>query len=638
MAAPPPQADTGENKPRAPAPASLPVGGRHNEDVRRLGKALEARTEDVVDGTVARAKAGGGVLVDPLIQSGFDRMCRVSTVALARWMAGGSPEDGREASQEVFQHHGQVAAERAAPLNEMTKRCLRWRDAVNDVLRDSAADLGVSPEALSRAVAMVQLTLDVTLVRMSEIFETERQRTDEELAFMATHDTLTGLPNRTLILDRAEQMLVRARRHQTPVAALFIEIDNVKSINETLGHDAGDELLRAVAERLDGVVRDTDALGRLGGDEFVVIAEELSPGGEPELIAERLLETIGEPFELAGGTRVTVTASIGIAIGERASAEELLRDADIAMYQAKWDGESRFVVFESGMQHAVQGRMELEMDLRDALPNDEFFLVYQPTFDLRDMSPTGVEALLRWKHPTRGVVQPNEFIPLLEETGLIIEVGKWVLKEACRQGAKWREAGHLIGMAVNVSGRQLDTDEFVTGVHDALSESGLDASALILEVTETTLMRDIQETVRRLTAIKELGVRVAIDDFGTGYSSLAHLQQFPVDAIKIDRSFISRITEGPEGETLMRTLIQLGKALSIETLAEGIEQPDELSLLQAEHCDSGQGFLFARPLEVDATEAFLENWAQNGAPANNGAPASARLRSRSGSSPTSARH
>jgi diguanylate cyclase (GGDEF)-like protein len=333
---------------------------------------------------------------------------------------------------------------------------------------------------------------------MSEVFETERQRTDdelvrrqEELAFMATHDALTGLPNRTLILDRTEQILVRARRHQTPVAALFIDIDNCKSVNETLSHGAGDKLLRAVAERLDGVVRDADALGRVGGDEFVVIAEELSLAGGPELIAERLLEALGEPFELAGEqkTRVTVTTSIGIAIGERASAEELLRDADIAMYQAKWDGKNRYVVFESGMQYAVQDRMELEMDLRDALPNDEFFLVYQPTFDLRDMSPTGVEALLRWKHPTRGVVQPNDFIPLLEETGLIIEVGKWVLEEACRQGATWRAGGHPIGMAVNVSGRQLDTDEFVTGVQDALSESGLDASALTLEVTETTLMR-----------------------------------------------------------------------------------------------------------------------------------------------------
>src|ERR1017187_1552180 len=291
MAVPHPQAGLREDQPRAPAPSPAAVE-QPGEDVRRLGEALEARTEDVVKGTLTRAADAGGVLVEPLVQSGLDRMCRVSTVALARWRAGGSPEDGREASLEAFQHHGQMAAERAVPLNEMTKRCLRWRDAVNEVLRDSATHLGVSPKALSRALAMVQLTLDVTHVRMSEVFETERQRTDEELAFMATHDALTGLPNRTLILDRTEQMLVRARRHQTPVAALFIEIDNIKSVNDTLGHGAGDELLRAVAERLDGVVRDTDALGRVGGAEFVVIAEELSLAGEPELMAERLLEII----------------------------------------------------------------------------------------------------------------------------------------------------------------------------------------------------------------------------------------------------------------------------------------------------------------------------------------------------------
>jgi diguanylate cyclase (GGDEF)-like protein len=604
----------------APPPVEVEEPG---EGVHRLGGALEARAEDVVNGANAR-DVDGGLVVDAVVQSEIDRMARISTVALARWMGGGSPAEGREASQEVFQHHGQLAADRAVALNEITKRCLRWRDAVNEVLRDSAADLGVSSKALFRAMTMVQLTLDVTLVRMSEVFATERQRTDEELArrqeelaFMATHDPLTGLPNRTLILDRTEQMLARARRHQTPVAALFIDIDNFKTINDTLGHGVGDELLRAIAERLDGVVRDTDTLGRLGGDEFVVIAEGVSLAAGPELVAERLLEALAEPFELAvqQKTRVTVATSIGVAIGERASGEELLRDADIAMYQAKRNGKNSYVVFESAMQHAIQGRMELEMDVRDALSNDEFFLVYQPTFDLRDMSPTGVEALLRWNHPTRGVVQPNDFIPLLEETGLIIEVGKWVLDEASRRGAAWRKAGYPIGMAVNVSGRQLDTDEFITNVRDALSDSELDADALTIEITETTLMRNVEETARRLTAIKELGVRIAIDDFGTGYSSLAHLQQFPVDALKIDRSFISRLTESSEGETLMHTLVQLGKALSIETLAEGIEQQQELSLLQAEHCDSGQGFLFARPLDVDATEAFLENWAKNGAPA-----------------------
>ena len=273
----------------------------------------------------------------------------------------------------------------------------------------------------------------------------------------------TGLPNRTLILDRVEQMLARSARSQTPVAALFVDLDNFKGINDTLGHAVGDELLKAVTARLDGVIRDADALGRLGGDEFVVISEELSMAVGPELIAERLLDALKHPFNLGVDkqTRVTVTASIGIAMGERISAEDLLRDADIAMYRAKWDGKNRYVVFESGMQDTMQNRMELEMDLREALENEEFFLAYQPTIDLRDMSPTGVEALIRWKHPVRGVVQPDDFIPLLEETGLITEIGKWVLREACVQGAAWRAAGLSIGMAVNVSGRQLDTDHLI---------------------------------------------------------------------------------------------------------------------------------------------------------------------------------
>ncbi len=310
-----------------------------------------------------------------------------------------------------------------------------------------------------------------------------------------------------------------------------------------------------------------------------------------------------------------MTASIGIASGDRTAPADLLRDADIAMYRAKWDGKNRYVVFETGMQDAVQTRMELEMDLRVALENEEFSLVYQPTFDLSDMSPTGVEALIRWNSPTRGTVQPDDFIPLLEETGLITQIGKWVLEEACRQGAAWRAAGHMIGMAVNVSARQLDTDQLIGDIESALSGSGLAPEALTIEITETTLMRNADETARRLTTIKGLGVRIAIDDFGTGYSSLAHLQKFPVDALKIDRSFISGLTNKGEGEALIHTLVQLGKALSIETLAEGIEQTQELSLLRDERCDSGQGFLFARPLDVAATEAFLESCATDIAPA-----------------------
>ena len=572
--------------------------------------------------TVARTAESGEVRDAPVVKGSFERICMISTIAVARWMAGGSPEDGLEAGREAWQIFGQLAAQRAAPLDEVTKRCLRWRDASADVLRESAAQLEASPQALSQTLAMLQITLDVTLVRVCEVFETERCRTDEELAtrqdelaFMATHDVLTGLPNRTLILDRGEQALVRARRHQAPVAALFIDVDNFKSVNDTLGHDAGDEFLRAITARLDGVIRDSDAFGRLGGDEFVVIAEELSPEAGPDLIAQRLHEAMREPFKLNGedGAGLTATVSIGIATGERASAEELLRDADIAMYRAKWDGKNRYVVFESGMQDAAQGRLELEMDLRDAMQKREFFLVYQPTFELSEMRLTGVEALVRWRHATRGVVQPNDFIPLLEESGLVIEVGKWILQEASRQGARWREGGHMVNMAVNVSGRQLDSDDFVTDVGDALAQNGLDAHALTIEITETALMRNVEATARRLAAIKELGVRIAIDDFGTGYSSLAHLQRFPVDAVKIDRSFIARLTLNPEGEMLIHTLVQLGKALSIETLAEGIEQQRELSLLRQEQCDSGQGFLFARPLEAAAAEAFLDDWAETGA-------------------------
>jgi diguanylate cyclase (GGDEF)-like protein len=584
--------------------------------LRSLGEALSARTEEVVRGIMWRNDVSG-VVLDSAVEESFVKVGTVSTVAFSKWMAGEGPETAREVGQESWNIFGQLAAQRAAPLNEVTKRCLRWRDAAADVVSEIAAELELSEAVLARSLAMLQRSLDVTLVRMCQSYEDERRRAHEELtrrqdelAFMATHDALTGLPNRTLILDRVEQMLVRARRNKAPVAALFIDLDNFKGINDTLGHGFGDQLLRAVATRLEGVVRDIDALGRLGGDEFVVVAEGMSLAAGPELIAERLLEALKQPFELKGteSTRLIVTASVGIAQGDRATAEELLRDADIAMYRAKWDGKNGYVVFESGMEDAVQTRMELEMDLRDAFEKEQFFVVYQPTFDLNEMVPTGMEALIRWSHPTRGVVQPDDFIPLLEETGLIVEVGGWVLREACEQGAQWRKSGHQVGVAVNVAAAQLDRDEFVDEVTAALADTGLEAGSLTIEITETTIMSDAEQTERRLKEIKKLGVRIAIDDFGTGYSSLAYLQRFPVDALKIDRSFISRVREDAEGETLIRTLVQLGKSLSIETLAEGIEQSSELSLLKQESCDTGQGFLFAKPLSAGDCALFLENW------------------------------
>ncbi|MFI5004208.1 MAG: putative bifunctional diguanylate cyclase/phosphodiesterase [Solirubrobacterales bacterium] len=430
-----------------------------------------------------------------------------------------------------------------------------------------------------------------------------------ELRHQALHDALTGLPNRVLALDRAEQMLARARRQHVPVAALYVDVDGFKDVNDTFGHAAGDELLRVVATRLSSVVREGDTAARLGGDEFVVLMEGSALDAGPELVAERLLEVLRQPYDMNGriGRRLSLTASVGIAFGLRDSAEELLRDADLALYEAKAAGRNCNVLFESGMQTAAQNRLVLEIDLAEALERDQLFLLYQPTFDLQSENVIGVEALIRWLHPTRGLVLPAEFIPTAEESGLIVSIGRWVLEEACRQAAVWHGRGHRIGMSVNVSGRQLDHDELIEDVRGALEQSGLDPKALTLEITETTLMRDAEATALRLRELKQLGVRIAIDDFGTGYSSLAYLRQFPVDALKIDRSFISGIAASKESAALIHTLVQLGKALHIETLAEGIEDQVQLETLQREHCDHGQGFLFSRPLDVGAVETFLQS-------------------------------
>jgi diguanylate cyclase (GGDEF)-like protein len=579
-----------------------------------LGGLVVSRAEEVLERTLARADSVG-VVVEPLVQQSFERISRSSTLAVGRWMAGEGAEVAREAGQEMWLIFGELAAQRASSLDDVIRRCLWWRDAMAEVIASSAVTLATPQPIVAEATKILQLSLEYSLVRMAERFEFERRLTDEELgrreeelAFLATHDALTGLPNRTLILDRVEQMMARSARTHSPVAALFVDLDNFKAINDTLGHQVGDELLSSVAARLDGAIRGADTLGRLGGDEFIVISDDVSVTEAPQLIAERLVEALRHPFHLgeAKQTRVTVTASIGIALGQKLSAEDLLRNADIAMYSAKWDGKSRYAMFERGMQDRMQERMELEMDLREALERNEFFLLYQPTLDLATMQPNGVEALIRWRHPQRGLVQPDDFVPVLEDTGLICEVGRWVLMEACAQTARWRTAGYEITIAVNVSGRQLDDDQVLHDIRNALSASELPPTALTIEITETALMRNVEETASRLGDLKDLGVRIAIDDFGTGYSSLSHLSRFPVDALKIDRSFVSSLENNEEGETLIRTLVQLGKTLSIETFAEGIERQRELLLLKDEHCDSGQGFLFARPLDLAGVQAFLE--------------------------------
>jgi diguanylate cyclase (GGDEF)-like protein len=428
----------------------------------------------------------------------------------------------------------------------------------------------------------------------------------DQIRHQSLHDPLTDLPNRALILDRADQMMTRARRHRHQAAVLFIDLDDFKEINDTLGHGAGDGLLQIVAERLRTTVRSCDTIGRLGGDEFVVLVEDAAMDAGVEAVAERLLEVLAEPLHLPESDQpLVVRASIGIATGAGCGPSELLRDADMALYNAKAAGKACYRVFAPEMEDIRRCRAELAAGLSVALQHEEFFLVYQPIFDLGTETVIGVEALLRWNHPERGTVVPDEFIPLLEESGQIVDVGRWVLNEACRQTAVWHACGNRIEVSVNASVRQIERPEFVDHVHQALAASGLPPASLMIEITETAIMRDAQSTVAVLHQLKSIGVRIAIDDFGTGYSSLAYLRQFPVDALKIDRSFIAAVADSPAAGELIHTLVGLGKALHLETLAEGIEYPQQLEHLQREGCDSGQGYLFARGVPASEMTDFL---------------------------------
>jgi diguanylate cyclase (GGDEF)-like protein/PAS domain S-box-containing protein len=444
---------------------------------------------------------------------------------------------------------------------------------------------------------------------------TERKEFEALLAHQALHDSLTGLANRQLTVDRAEQMLVRARRNQGAVALCFIDLDNFKDTNDSLGHEAGDKLLCAVAARLSRMLRASDTVGRLGGDEFVILTEGASLADGPLLVAERIRGALHEPFSLEGyeGLPITVTASIGIATGDRHSAQELLRDADVALYRAKAVGKDCCVLFEPEMQSAAVDRLALKSNLYSALANGQFFLLYQPIFELDSMVVRGVEALLRWRHPTRGVISPDEFIPVLEENGLILGVGAWVLQQACAQAARWHAQGYRVQMSVNVSMRQIASPQLVGDVIDALAASRLDPDTVTLEVTESVLMRDAEATVAHLCRLKELGVKIAIDDFGSGQSSLTYLRRFPIDELKIDRSFIGAIDGSRESTALLHTLVELGRTLGLSIVAEGIETCNQLEGLRSEHCAYGQGFIFARPMTSHAVEPYLFKEATGGA-------------------------
>jgi diguanylate cyclase (GGDEF)-like protein len=451
----------------------------------------------------------------------------------------------------------------------------------------------------------------------AKMLATIEQQTDEinqfprrldQLAHQAFRDPLTSLPNRALFMDRLSHALTRTERRGEQLAVLFLDLDRFKVVNDSLGHSVGDQLLIGVSQRLAACLRPEDTIARLGGDEFAILLEDVKDDKGPTSVADRLTGELQQPF-VAEGREVVITVSIGIAMSTARlmTPEDILRDADLAMYHAKGKGKARYEVFDKSMSAPAQERMDLELDLRNAVARGEFVLHYQPVVELPTGRITEVEALVRWKHPQRGLLFPADFVGLSEETGLIVPLGRWVLHEACRQTRQWQLAAPAskLAISVNLSARQFQQPGLVEEIGAVLRETRLEPGSLRLEITETVVMHDAPTTLAKLEALKALGVQLAIDDFGTGYSSLGYLKRFPVDTLKIDRSFVKGIGRDVEDSAIVRAIITVAKSLGLSVTAEGIETADQLDQLRTLGCDHGQGYFFAKPMTSDRVPALL---------------------------------
>jgi len=471
---------------------------------------------------------------------------------------------------------------------------------VDEVLNDILAriDAKLSSNYLSEltdgrcvAVSVQRMADGGTVTTHQDI--TEQRRSEARITHMALHDALTGLPNRVLLNERLEHALARAKRGEM-VATHMLDLDHFKHVNDTLGHPAGDKLLRMVTERLRALVRETDTIARMGGDEFAVMQVAISQPSDATVLAHRMIEALGAPYEI-DGHQIVIGTSVGIAVGptDGVSTDQIMRNADLALYRAKGDGRGTYRFFEQEMDTQMQVRRALECDLRKALPAQEFELYYQPVVDLKTNAISGFEALIRWRHPDKGLVAPNTFIPLAEEIGLIVPLGEWVIRDACATAAKWPDN---LKIAVNLSPAQFKSPGLIQMIADALATSGLAADRLELEITETILLQDSEATLGMLYQLRELGVRIAMDDFGTGYSSLSYLQSFPFDKIKIDRSFVKDIVESSGSLNIVRAVAALANGLGIAATAEGVETQAQLDSIRSEGCSEMQGFLFSQPL------------------------------------------
>jgi diguanylate cyclase (GGDEF)-like protein len=432
------------------------------------------------------------------------------------------------------------------------------------------------------------------------------QQTQNQLDYLAHYDSLTGLPNRDLLTDRVRQALTHARRINAIVAVLFVDLDHFKNINDSLGHSAGDELLQAVAKRMNACVRDGDTVARLGGDEFIILLPTVNAVEDAAIVAAKVLLELAPAFQLHGHKTFS-SASIGISIfpDDTLEMEDLLRNADTAMYHAKTLGRNNYQFFTRAMNESVQQRMNLERLLRQALHNNELHLVYQPQIDTRNGSIVGAEALLRWKNSELGVVPPSAFIPLAEDTGLILPIGEWVLRTACAQAKRWADEGlGALRVAVNVSSRQVRQPEFAVLVTGILADTGLPPALLELEITESILMQDVTATVATLQELKTFGVRFSIDDFGTGYSSLSYLKCLPIDILKIDQSFVRDIASDPNDAAIVSAITAMAQSLNLKVIAEGVETGEQLEFLRARYCYMAQGYFFSKPVPAADFAAF----------------------------------
>ncbi|KAB0663912.1 EAL domain-containing protein [Oryzomonas japonica] len=462
------------------------------------------------------------------------------------------------------------------------------------LIKSTAAQLREANERLVVATVRAQTMADAA------------EQTTVQMAYMAEHDFLTGLPNRALLSDRLAQSITLARRYGKKVALMYLDIDHFKHINDSLGHAVGDRLLQSVAKRLQACIRLSDTVSRQGGDEFVVLLTEVEDAQSAILSAEKLIEAMAHPC-LVNGHRLHATLSIGISLypDDGKDAEAIIRNADTAMYQAKKSGRNKYMMFTPTMNDRAVTRQSIEQALHRALEKQEFVLHYQPKVSLDTGTITGAEALIRWQRPRHRLVSPKQFVSIAEECGLILPIGKWVLHEACRQAQDWLQAGLDLGqIAVNVSPMEFHGKNFLSGVREILNDTGLDPRHLELELTESGLMQDSEQTAATLLALKHLGVQIAVDDFGTGYSSLSYLRNFRIDTLKIDKSFVQDI-DGDAGEAIVRAIIAMGMSLKQRVVAEGIETQHQLAFLQSHNCKEGQGYYWGRPVPAEEFATLL---------------------------------